>query len=297
MSQDRGAGEVTTPDGRVVCFAQWGPPDGIPLFALHGTPGGRLNCAPNEAVYHELGARVITYDRPGYGRSQRLPGRRIVDCVPDVTAIADHLGIARFAVQGGSGGGPHCLAVAAALPDRVLRARCVVGVAPFDAVGLSFFMGMDQMNVTEFSWALEGEARLATELQRELAEMGGRVADDPSALLGEAWDVDEADRAVLARPDVGAVIREATADLVAGGHWGWVDDDLAFIAPWGFELSAIRVPVEVRYGVKDVLVPAAHGAWLGRHVPGARVVVESGEGHLTDPDRLVEQMRWVVHGD
>src|SRR4029077_14691256 len=98
---------------------------------------------------------------PGYGQSDRLPGRRIADCVDDVVAIADALGIGRFTLQGGSGGGPHCLAVAAALPDRVIRARCVVGLAPFDAVGLSFFAGMDPMNVTEFSWALEGEQRLA----------------------------------------------------------------------------------------------------------------------------------------
>jgi pimeloyl-ACP methyl ester carboxylesterase len=126
--------------------------------------------------------------------------------------------------------------------------------------------------------------------------MGRRVEENPANLLGDAWEVDEADKAVLSRADVAAVTREATAELVAGGHWGWVDDDLAFITPWGFDVSEIRVPVEVRYGVKDVLVPAAHGAWLGRHVPGARVVVESDEGHLSDPDRLVEQMRWVVSG-
>ena len=170
---------MDAPDGRTLCFAEWGDPHGVPLFNLHGTPGGRLNRAPDETKYVELGARVITYDRPGYGRSDRQPGRRVVDCVADVVAIADHLGIDQFAVQGGSGGGPHCLAVAAGLPDRVLRARCFVGVAPFDAVGLSFFTDMDPMNVTEFSWGLEGEQRLARELERELAEMGERVAAGP----------------------------------------------------------------------------------------------------------------------
>ena len=174
--------------------------------------------------------------------------------------------------------------------------RCFVGVAPFDAVGLSFFTDMDPMNVTEFSWGLEGEQRLAQELERELAEMGERVAQDPASLLGDSWSVDEADLAVLSRADVGAVIREATADLVAGGHWGWVDDDLAFLAPWGFDVASIRVPVEIRYGAKDVLVPAAHGAWLGRHVPGARVIVESDEGHMSDPDLVVEPLHWVVTG-
>lgn len=134
-------------------------------------------------------------------------------------------------------------------------------------------------------------------IERELAEMAARVAEDPSKLLGDDVDLAEADRAVLARGEIGAVIREAIEDLARGGAWGWVDDDLAFTKPWGFDVSEITVPVEVRFGVKDVLVPAAHGWWLGEHVPGARVVAEDGEGHLGDPDRVVELTRWLVTGD
>jgi len=240
---------------------------------------------------------VITYDRAGYGRSDRLPGRSVVDCVGDVAAIADHLGIGRFSVTGGSGGGPHSLAVAARLGERVVRARCAVGFAPFGAEDLDFFGGMDPLNVTEFSWALEGEQRLVPELSRELQQMGERVAVDPSKWLGDDWELDEADRAVMSRTDMSEMIRESTEDIVRGGVWGWVDDDLAFLKPWGFELSEITVPVEVRYGARDVLVPAAHGSWLGRNVPGAVVVVEEAEGHLGDPDKVVERMRWLVTGE
>jgi len=178
-----------------------------------------------------------------------------------------------------------------------VRARCVVGIAPYEAAGLDFFDGMDPLNVTEFGWALAGEDRLVPELERELRAMGERVAKDPSKLLGDDWALDEADRAVLSRTDFGVVITESTDSLVRGGVWGWVDDDIAFTRPWGFELSEIRVPVEVRYGSKDVLVPAAHGAWLGENVPGALVVVEDGEGHLGDPDKIVEQMHWLVTGE
>ena len=127
--------------------------------------------------------------------------------------------------------------------------------------------------------------------------MGERVAVDPSKSLGDDWELDQADRAVLGRPDMGEMIRESTEDLVRGGVWGWVDDDLAFVAPWGFDISEITVPVEVRYGARDVLVPAAHGAWLGRNVPGAIVVVEEAEGHIGNPDKLVERMRWLVTGE
>jgi pimeloyl-ACP methyl ester carboxylesterase len=287
---------VEVGDGRSVCFAQWGDLEGFPVFALHGTPGGRLQRHPDESQYAAAGARVITYDRAGYGESDRLPGRSVVDCVGDVAAIADHLGFEQFAVTGGSGGGPHSLAVAARLGPRVVRARCAVGVAPYGVDDLDFFAGMDPLNVAEFGWALEGEQRLVPELTRELAEDAERVAADPSKVLGDDWALDEADRAVLGRPDMAAMIRESTEDLVRGGVWGWVDDDLAFTKPWGFDVSEIAVPVEVRYGARDVLVPPAHGAWLGRNVPGALVVVEEAEGHMGDPDKVVERMRWLVTG-
>jgi pimeloyl-ACP methyl ester carboxylesterase len=287
---------LTLPDGRRLGYAEWGDPDGFPVLALHGTPGGRLERHPDPEVPVRAGVRLITYDRPGYGSSDRLPGRSVVDCVPDVEALVDHLGLASFSVTGASGGGPHALAVAARLGSRVVRARCMVGVAPFDADDLDFFDGMDPLNVTEFSWALEGEAVLAPELERELREMAERVADDPSKLLGDDWALDDADRAVLARPDMADNIRESTADLVRGGVWGWVDDSMAFTRPWGFDLDEITVPVEVRYGAQDVLVPAAHGAWLARRVPGAIVVVEQAGGHLSDPDTAVDRLRWLATG-
>ncbi len=294
---ERRSQSMALADGRTLCFAEWGDPDGFPVFALHGTPGGRLNRHPDESRYALAGARVITYDRPGYGGSDRLARRSVVDCVPDVAAIADHLGIDRFSVSGGSGGGPHSLAVAARLGSRVVRARCAVGIAPYGAPDLDFFDGMDPLNVTEFGWALEGEERHATELTRELREMGERVAADPGQMLGDDWALDDADRAVMSRPDFGAMIQESTADLVRGGIWGWFDDDVAFTRPWGFDLSEITVPVEIRYGARDVLVPAAHGVWLGRNVPNAIVAVEDGEGHMGDPDKVVERMRWLVSGE
>src|SRR6266702_5909665 len=107
---------------------------------------------------------MVTYDRPGYGGSDRQRGRTVAACAGDVTAIADSLEIGRFSVFGGSGGGPHALAVAALLGARVSRAACVVGLAPYPALGEDFLTGMDPQNVSEFTWALEGEERLAAEL-------------------------------------------------------------------------------------------------------------------------------------
>ena len=121
---------------------------------------------------------------------------------------------------------------------------------------------MDPKNVAEFGRALEGEESLLAYVEKELAEMAADVAEDPSKIL-DGFELSEADRAVLQREELAQVIREATEDLARGGPWGWVDDDLVFVKPWGFDISEIRVPVEVRYGLTDVLVPAAHGEWLG----------------------------------
>ena len=292
----RDAQTTTATDGRTLCFAEWGDPAGFPVFALHGTPGGRLNRHPDESKFAAAGARMITYDRPGYGRSDRHRGRAVVDCVADVVAIAAAVGVERFAVTGGSGGGPHALAVAARLPDRVVRARCDVGVAPYPAEGLDWLAGMDPLNVTEFGWALAGEEVLAANIEKELAAMAARVAVDPAQLLAGV-ELSDADRAVMQRAELAGVIRESTEDLARGGPWGWIDDDLTFVKPWGFDLAEIAVPVEVRYGLTDVLVPAAHGAWLGAHVPGATVVAEDGQGHMVDPDLVVERTRWLVTGE
>src|SRR3954463_8733880 len=162
-------GTVATPDGRTLAYEEAGDPAGAPLFLLHGTPGCRLSGRhPDPEKVRHAGLRVITYDRPGYGRSTRHKGRRVVDCVSDIAAIADALGIERFTVRGGSGGGPHALAVGARLPERVTRVGCDVGVAPFDAPDFDWFEGMDPINVREARWAMEGEERLAAELQREM---------------------------------------------------------------------------------------------------------------------------------
>jgi pimeloyl-ACP methyl ester carboxylesterase len=281
-------------DGRTLAFEEWGDRNGFPVFSLHGTPGSRFNRHYDEGLYVQAGARVITYDRPGYGNSDRQPGRHVVDCVGDVTAIADVLEIERFAVLGGSGGGPHALAAAARLSGRVIRATCAVGVAPYDTEGFDWFEGMDPKNVEEMKWALEGEAVLVSNLEREAAEALARVAVDPSKVIGDEFELPETDRAELARPERHAVIRQAVSESIGKGVWGWVDDDVAFVRPWGFDVSEIRIPTRVIYGTTDVLVPRGHGEWLASNVPGAEVVIEDNQGHIPDAESILAIYRWLT---
>lgn len=287
---------LTLSDGRTLGYAEWGDPAGSPIVNIHGTPGCRLNRHPDDATVAATGARVITYDRPGYGASDRHRGRTVNDCVADVAALADSLGIEKFAVTGGSGGGPHCLAVAAGLPDRVTRAACIVGVAPYDVMGEEWLDGMDPENIKEFGWALAGEDTLRVELTREAAAMLARVADDPANLLGD-FEIPAEDRAILARPEVAAVMIEAVTECVRNGVWGWADDDIAFTKPWGFDPSTIRVPTTVWWGSKDVLVPPKHGEWIARTVPDALPRVDDSGGHMADPDTHIQALfPWLING-
>jgi pimeloyl-ACP methyl ester carboxylesterase len=288
------------PDGRTLAYATWGDPSGFPILSLHGTPGCRFNRWPREELYTELGVYWVTHDRAGYGQSDRNHGRRVVDEVADVAALADELGFDTFGVTGGSGGGPHVLAVAALLPDRVLRAACLVGVAPFGPPGLEqddWLAGMDPANVKEFNWALAGEDVLTPEIENEQKLAEERAAVDPTTIFDD-FELSESDRAQLARPEVMQLIVESTWEQAAKGVGGWVDDDLCFTQPWGFDVSSITVPVLVRYGLTDVLVPPAHGEWLAANVPGCIVEVETSAGHLGDnpEEQTAADVRWLRDG-
>jgi pimeloyl-ACP methyl ester carboxylesterase len=132
------------------------------------------------------------------------------------------------------------------------------------------------------------------QLQEQLEE---RVAVDPSTVLDE-FELSESDRAQLARPEAMQVIREATAEQAVNGVGGWADDDLVVLKPWEFPVSAISVPVLIRYGLTDVLVPPAHGEWLAENVPGCIVEVEASAGHLGgDPEEQIAiDVRWLRDG-
>ncbi|MGI0052741.1 MAG: alpha/beta fold hydrolase [Thermoplasmata archaeon] len=141
--------------GRKLQIAEEGELRGLPIFSLHGSPGSRMVYAPFSADAAAKGIRLISYDRPGYGASSPAPGRRVVDEAANVAAIADDLGIDRFAVWGFSGGGAPALACAAALPRRVVAAASLAGVAPYPAEGLDWFAGMTDSSVADTRLALD----------------------------------------------------------------------------------------------------------------------------------------------
>lgn len=282
---------ITTADGRTLAVAEWGDPTGVPVIALHGTPGGRIGWASDPTIYARHGIRRLTFDRPGYGESTRLPGRRVADVVPDVVAIADALGIDRFAVSGGSGGGPHALACAALAPDRVLRCFATVLLAPRNAEGLDWFAGQARANIDEFGAALQGEAALREVIEPDAKFMLERIAAGRADIVPDDWDQSDVDLEQMAKAQASLAAHVTSA--LAPGIDGWVDDDLAAVAPWGFELGDIGVPVYLQFGRQDGFIPEAHADWLIAHVPGAKVVI-SDAGHQGTDEQQEYDMAWLA---
>lgn len=249
-------------------MCEWGVATGAPVFSLHGTPGSRLGRHHDPTVYERANVRLVTYDRPGYGLSDRQPGRRIVDAVADVAAIADALELDTFAVTGGSGGAPHALACGALMGDRVEAVAAVVCPAPWDAEGIDPMAGQTPGNAEEFGAALRGRQAL----EELLAGQASAIADDPWAIVtGRDDELPEEDVASLRNEPRFRVFADALRESVAQGAAGWADDDLAFVQPWGFDLAAIAVPVSLWQGEHDSLIPAEHGRYLVAAIPGARI--------------------------
>jgi pimeloyl-ACP methyl ester carboxylesterase len=269
---------LTTPDGRQLDVRVSGPDGGTPLVFHHGTPGAVPQLRALQRAAHERGLRLVTYSRPGYGASTRHPGRTVADAAADVAVILDHLGAARCLTAGWSGGGPHALATAALLPGRVRAALVIAGVAPYGAAGLDFMAGMGEANVEEFGLALRGEAALRPFLDAEATQL--RNADARALREGLATLLPEADRAVLTG-EYAEDMAENFTEALRPGVDGWLDDDLCFTGPWGFDLARIAVPTHLWQGTADLMVPHAHGAWLAAHIPGVTAHLQEGEGHLS----------------
>jgi len=275
---DRRTQFLTTADGRKLCFAEWGLTDGVPVFALHVSPGCRLGVAAETvAIVTELGGRLITYDRPGYGQSDpRGPETRVVDHVDDVRAIADRLGIDGFSITGNSGGAPHALAVAARLPDRVVRVSNTGAIAPLDLVGLDEWQRAQDEETREYTDAVRAsEATCTTLFERLDAEARAALADDDP-------------------------MRDATLEQTRQGVAAWVNDERALEVPWGFNLSEIRAPTVIYANPNDTVTPPNHAEWLVAHLRWA-VLVRSANapGHVRIEDTLHARRAlytWLIGG-
>lgn len=269
--------QVELTDGRRLDVWVSGPENGPVLVFHHGTPGSAVRDRSILRPAHERGMRVVTWSRPGYGDSTRQPGRRVVDAVSDTVEVLETLGVDSCVVGGGSSGGPHSLACAARL-EAAEAALVVSSHAPFEAEGLDFVAGMGGDNISEYGAALEGEETLREYLETEREQLlEVTVEGFIDALSSLLPDVDRAVLSDRFGEDVIAGLREA----LRTGVDGWLDDDLAFVNPWGFELDEISKPTMIWHGSEDLFNPFSHGQWLAAQVPGTSPHLLEGQGHLS----------------
>ena len=283
--------DVTLRDGRTLHVYDHGDPDGRVVVQHHGTPGSGLAYPPDVEKGRERGLRAITYDRAGYGASTANPGRSVADVVPDIEDVLDALGVELYVTVGGSGGCPHSFACGA-LSERCLAAAAIAAPTPYAAEGIDWLAGMGDQNVEEFAAAIEGPAALEPILEREAAELRDATPDQITEVLASV--LPPVDAAVLTG-DRARHFKRSNERSLAHGIAGWRDDDLAFVKPWGFELSQIRVPTLLWQGAQDLMVPVAHARWLAERIPGVEAHISEEDGHLSIAvGRLGEIYDWLA---
>lgn len=242
-------------------------------------------------VLYQLGIRLITFDRPGYGRSDRYSGRLVADIAADVREIADFLELERFGVLGRSGGGPHALACAALLSDRMTRVAVLVGLAPSEAEGLDWFDGMTPSNIREYL-AAQGGGGAITARFRSKAD---RIRANPTQLVTSLYDeLTQSDRRIVADIGIKRRLIENYAEAVRHSADGWIDDVLAFTAPWGFDLGDIEIPTMLWHGANDTFSPVGHSRWLGSQIASSEVIVQPGSAHFGALNVLPDVLLWLA---
>lgn len=271
--------DMETPDGRTIHVYDTGASGDrdLVVFWHHGTPNTGAPPEPLLPTAARLRIRLVSFDRPGYGGSTPRPGRSVGSVADDVALVADRIGVRGFAAMGHSGGGPHALATAALLPDRVVAVVSMAGLAPFEADDLDWFRGM----------AVSGEASLRA------AAAGRATKEQHERAHGADYD-----------PEFTA------GDLAAlSGSWSWlnhvveagsrhgpaplIDDDLAYVSPWGFDPGDIVAPTLVLHGTLDTVVPCTHGEWLAAHCSVAELRLCDGEGHISVLAHATAALTWL----
>ena len=285
---------VVRNDGLQLAFRVTGDPDGkVVCFSMHGTPSCRRDSFPDQdKVLRELGIRHIAYDRPGFGGSNRRPSRRVVDCAEDVATIADALDVDHFWISGRSGGGPHALACAAVMPDRVDRALIMASPAPKSETNdEDWFKGMTAANKAD---AKAPDIVSAVSISFRPNKIR---ADDDYWLKVLEPAMHETDRRVLGNLALRKLIAAAHFEAVVWGHGGWVDDHVALRKPWGFKLRDVEVPVYIWHGEQDVFNPITHAEIVVKKLIHAPVVYTRAPnaGHFSAfevyPDLLTKMMQ------
>lgn len=280
---------LTLPEGRVLGYAEYGDPKGVPVFYFHGFPGSRYEARFTDEPAKTKGARIIALDRPGIGLSDFQLERRLTDWPIDVAAAAGQLGIDRFAVAGMSGGGPYSAACARRLPGRLTSATIISGLGPLAAPGIVSAMSLQNR-------LLSMAAVYALPLAQFTLTLLGRQLDDREKAIAQIHrSANEADRRVLdEHPEVADGLYDSMREAYRQGSRGLRWELRLYARNWGFRLDRITVPVHVWQGEADENVPPVMARYQAERIPGCEATYWPGEGHFAGVRHAEEILESIV---
>lgn len=266
---------ITLSDGRTLAFAEYGDPDGKPVFLFHGMPGSRFFRPPDE-ITEKMGVRLITTDRPGFGLSTFQPGRRFLDWPADIAQLADHLNINKFAVAGHSAGGPYVAACAYALPERVTSATALSAAGPLNSPGaLRSMATMNKLGLTIGRF-------IPWSLWRALVWVFyHRRSRDPAADY-KHWNGirPPADDEQLLNPAIFEACITSEVEAFHPGLLGLAWEARLLTRPWGIPLEDIRVPYYFWHGTQDDQATLAMAHYVAGKIPTSKITICQNEAHL-----------------
>ncbi|KAF2475231.1 alpha/beta-hydrolase [Lindgomyces ingoldianus] len=294
LTTQRESNTLTLPDGRIIGYAEFGHPEGFPLLFFHGFPASRLEATGADKIARRHRVRVIALDRPGFGLSTFQPGRRITDWPADVLAFAGHAKLNRFAILGGSGGGPYALACAHLLPKEMMSAVGVMaGAPPWEAGAKHMTL---PRRVTSLM-AIHTPTAFGYLMDALVGLMRWAVTSGPVTRRIDKWleleNREEKSRTILEQRE--RILRIAFDGFAQGSQAFVQEAQLLSAQSWGFRFEDVSYnPIHIWHGTKDTSAPFVMIQYMSKRLPHSVLHECEGDTHFTMVKHLEQILRELV---
>lgn len=288
---DRINQRLTLNDGRFLGYAEYGVTTGKPVFHFHGSGSSRLERPASDKFLKQLDIRFISVDRPGHGLSDFQQDRRLIDWPNDIVQLADHLGICEFFLTGHSAGGPHVLACAHQLPERVISGAAISSVAPMSRD--KAYQGMPVLNQIlarssrQFPWF----TKFTRWIIRKMV-----MSDVEKATQQLMSSIPDSDKEALYDPKSVEILVISIREGFRQGYQGVAQDDIIVNGEWGFSLKDVKHRIDIWHGEIDLNVPIHAGQYLSAMLPNRREQFLPDKGHFFVLNQWEEVLSMLVDG-
>jgi len=274
---------ITVKGNRILGYAEYGDPNGQPIFYFHGFPGSRLDVSRFDATASSKGFRLIGIDRPGTGLSPIDRKRTILSWATEMVHFADELKIEKFSIVGYSGGAPYVAACAYAIPHRLNGAAIVSGMAPLEKIATQKGLTRRQQIFYKAFKAIPGFSYIMaplTLLTLKNSKMMNQLINEMPA----------ADQVLFDDPDFRKLIITSTLESFKNGMAGPVQEMKLLFNPWGFDLEDIHFPITLWHGALDTRTPLVHAYTYAKLLKNVQLKILETEGHHSLIQKHIEEI-------